>query len=117
MTLAPNRWDGPLRQPFADALPTGETPKIPGDDPILEDCMKMKRVSAEQVGIFVDSKGPARAGALEFMVDEGERSKEESLIAEQKMGISNRYGGQIARVLAVEKDYLRVEIPAPNIFK
>ena len=78
--------------------------------------MKMKRVSAERVGIFVDSKGPASAGTLEFMIDEGERSKEESVIAEQKRGISNRYGGQIARVLVVEKDYLGVEIPAPNIF-
>lgn len=77
--------------------------------------MKMKRVSAERVGIFVDSKGPASAGTLEFMIDEGERSKEESVIAEQKRGISNRYGGQIARVL-VEKDYLRVHIPSANIY-
>lgn len=113
VSLVPNRWDASLMsttlgQPFADALPTGETPKIPRDDPILEGCMKMKRVSAEQVGVFVDSDGPARAGALEFVTDE-------SLIAEQRRGITSRYGGQIARVL-VEKDYLRVHIPSANIY-
>lgn len=113
---------GQLGNPFADALPTGETPKVPRDDPILEGFMRMKKVSAEQVPMIVESDGPARAsspGTLEFVTDEGQRSagsSEESLIAEQRRDISNRYGGQIARLLVVEKDYLRVDIPTPNIF-
>ena len=113
---------GQLDNPFADALPTGETPKVPKDEPILEGCMRMKRVFAEQVPVFVESDGPARGsspGELEFVTDEGQRttrSSEECLVAKQRISIANRYGGQIAKLLVDSKDYLRVDIPTPNIF-
>lgn len=89
---------------------------------MLEDCMRMKAVSAEQVPVFVESDGPVRAsspGTLEFVTDEGQRSagsSEESLVTEQRRGISNRYGGQIAKLLVDQEDYLRVDIPTANIF-